>query len=126
MQDFNISDLIECPFCESDKLTQVGDVDETDEWKIKGWFIQCECGARCGTEKNLADAKARWNRDFEYFIRQDGTPSLFTVKYIAFTDGYAGYTGEKQYEFEAETMEDARHWVINHLDCSCEWTVKEL
>ena len=25
--------------------------------------------------------------------------------------------------FKAETLTDARHWVINHLDCSKEWTL---
>lgn len=33
---------------------------------------------------------------------------------------------EERYEFKAEDAEDARHWVINHLDCSKEWTTYNL
>ena len=32
----------------------------------------------------------------------------------------------ESYEFRAKDAEDARHWVINHLDCSNEWTVFNL
>ena len=27
------------------------------------------------------------------------------------------------YEFKAKDYEEAKHWVINHLDCSNEWTI---
>lgn len=30
------------------------------------------------------------------------------------------------YTFEATNISDARHWVINHLDISLEWTLGEL
>lgn len=30
------------------------------------------------------------------------------------------------HEFEAESEHDARHWVINHCDCSLIWVVKEI
>lgn len=128
MEKVVISRLLECPFCESNMQKVILDmkVVSDTEWITKGWFVECECGARTGHEEKQLDAEARWNRDYEYFMKKDGTPNLFTVKFIAFTKGYNGYTGEEQYDFEAENMEEARHWVINHLDCSCEWTIKEL
>lgn len=30
------------------------------------------------------------------------------------------------YTLKAASIDEARHWVINHLDCSYEWHVKEL
>lgn len=128
MENRAMGRLIECPFCESNMQKIILDmkVISDTEWTTKGWFVECECGARTGHEKEQRDAEARWNRDYEYFIKKDGTPNLFTVKFIAYTKGYRGYTGEEQYEFEAEDLQDARHWIINHLDCSCEWNVREL
>ena len=128
MQEIIISDLRDCPFCESNNQTIIIGMNRKSEkeWVATGWYVECECGAKSGNEKTQEDAKARWNGDYEYFIKKDGTPNLFTVKFIAYTKGYLGYTGEKQYEFEAENLEEARHWVINHLDCSCEWYVREL
>lgn len=123
-----ISNLLECPFCESNNQKQIISVNRISEseWKTDGCYIECECGARSGKEETLNNAVARWNRDYEYFIKRDGTPNLFKVKFIAYTKGYSGYKGEEQYSFEAENMEDARHWVINHLDCSCKWNIREL
>lgn len=123
-----ISDLLECPFCESNNLKQIAKVRFEDSKQVDSWYISCEdCNARGGEEKELEDAKARWNRDYEYFIKKDGSPNLFTVKFIAWAENvYPEYKGDTQYDFEAETLEDARHWVINHLDCSCEWNVREL
>ena len=46
--------------------------------------------------------------------------------YIATTKGYEGYLGKKEFRFSSEDLSDARHWVINHLDCSCEWDLKEI
>jgi hypothetical protein len=34
-------------------------------------------------------------------------------------------TEPESHTFEAENASDARHWVINHCDCSREWTVTE-
>jgi len=33
----------------------------------------------------------------------------------------SGYMAGNEVHFKAESMEDARHWIINNLDCSAEW-----
>lgn len=32
----------------------------------------------------------------------------------------------EHYTFKATNISDARHWVINHLDLSLEWTIGEV
>ena len=32
----------------------------------------------------------------------------------------------EHYIFRASNISDARYWVINHLDCSQEWTIGEV
>lgn len=39
---------------------------------------------------------------------------------------YATSNTGTHYEFNASNISDARHWVINHLDLSQEWTIGEL
>ena len=47
-------------------------------------------------------------------------------QYVAITNGYNldDYRHERK-SFIAENKTEARHWVINHLDCSKDWTVIE-
>lgn len=33
---------------------------------------------------------------------------------------------KEHYTFRALTLADARNWIINHLDCSQEWTLGEI
>jgi hypothetical protein len=32
----------------------------------------------------------------------------------------------EHYTFRASNISDARYWIINHLDCSQEWTLEEV
>ncbi len=34
-----------------------------------------------------------------------------------------GVSTDVEHKFKALNLHDARHWVINHLDCSCEWDI---
>lgn len=50
------------------------------------------------------------------------------IEYVNVKNTYSAIcpqTGE-HYTFRAYSNEDARHWVINHLDTSKEWTVKNI
>ena len=88
MKSNEVERLIECPFCESNVVATMPIVrfDENKK-QYDRWYVYCkDCDARCGEEITKEDAVARWNRDFEYFMKKDGVPNLFTVKFIAFTD----------------------------------------
>jgi hypothetical protein len=39
---------------------------------------------------------------------------------------YYAKSEKEHYTFRAENISDARHWVINHLDCSQNWTTGEV
>lgn len=36
---------------------------------------------------------------------------------------YFAKSEKEHYTFRAASLEDARHWVINHLDCSQTWDI---
>jgi hypothetical protein len=35
-----------------------------------------------------------------------------------------GFNPNEKYSFRAADIESARHWVINHLDCSKNWRIE--
>jgi hypothetical protein len=39
---------------------------------------------------------------------------------------YFAYSKKEQHQFKALNISDARHWIINHLDTSQEWTLGEV
>ena len=39
---------------------------------------------------------------------------------------YYAKSVKESYEFKAWNIHEARHWIINHLDCSQEWTLGEV
>lgn len=61
-------------------------------------------------------------RDFKRILEEH---KVIKIDFVATTEGYIGYKGNKEINFKAKSVEDARHFVINHLDCSCEWKVAE-
>ena len=45
--------------------------------------------------------------------------------FIAFpTRQYSGQSDINSVTFRVNNLSDARHWVINHLDCSYQWDIK--
>jgi hypothetical protein len=39
---------------------------------------------------------------------------------------YFAYSKKEKHQFKASNISDARHWIINHLDTSQEWTIGEV
>jgi hypothetical protein len=39
---------------------------------------------------------------------------------------YFAYSKKEKHQFKALNISDARHWIINHLDTSQEWTLGEV
>lgn len=39
---------------------------------------------------------------------------------------YFAYSKNEQHQFQAKNIFDARNWIINHLDCSQEWTLGQV
>jgi len=39
---------------------------------------------------------------------------------------YFAYSNKEQHQFKALNILDARAWIVNHLDCSQEWTLGEV
>lgn len=37
--------------------------------------------------------------------------------------GEYGFNPTERYEFQAKDTASARHWIVNHLDCSIEWQI---
>jgi hypothetical protein len=39
---------------------------------------------------------------------------------------FVALSSKEQHIFEALDPSEAKHWIINHLDCSQEWTLAEI
>lgn len=74
MEKITITDLRECPFCDGANLVQIAKVSfDREGQQVDDWYVECQdCNARGGEEPTLDDAKARWNGDYEYFMKKDG------------------------------------------------------
>lgn len=60
------------------------------------------------------------------FVIQKTVIYLYSTNKQTIMKTYYAKSKLEHYTFRALTILDARHWIINHLDCSQEWILGEV